>query len=84
MGPQRVLAALRGNGFKIEKQTTDTDRALWTLTQGSGGDHVPAVPQPVTPANEDEGEKNEDEAQPEGEGEGEGEGGEEGEEEPEE
>ena len=75
-GPQRILEVLRRNGFTLQKQTTDNDRALWTLVQsgsGSGGGGAPyqpvnpPAPQP-TPSGggdadaegEDQGENNEE------------------------
>lgn len=50
-GPQRILEVLRRNGFALQKQTTDNDRALWTLVQsGSGGGGGGGAPhQPVHP-----------------------------------
>ncbi|CAF3966714.1 unnamed protein product [Adineta steineri] len=83
-GPQRVLDVLRRNGFTLQKQTTESNRALWTLVQSggssggsSGGHQPPPQPHPTPDANndgneggEDQGGENEEEG---GEGEGEGE-----------
>ena len=85
-GPQRVLAVLRQNGFTLQKQTTDSNRALWTLVQsgggssgsGGGGGHHPVpppAPQP-TPGDDndaDAGQEDEGEGGEGEEGEGEGE-----------
>ncbi len=75
-GPQRVLDVLRRNGFTLQKQTTDSNKALWTLVQsggssgGDGGHHPvpPPAPQPTPSGDndadagaEDEGENNEEE-----------------------
>ncbi|CAF4349728.1 unnamed protein product, partial [Adineta steineri] len=87
-GPQRVLDVLRRNGFTLQKQTTESNRPLWTLVQSggssggsSGGHQPPPQPHPTPDANndgneggEDQGGENEEEG---GGGEGEGEGGEE-------
>ncbi|UJR21697.1 hypothetical protein I4U23_024774 [Adineta vaga] len=85
-GPQRILDVLRRNGFTLQKQTTDTNKALWTLVQsgGSSGGHQPHPtpaphPAPTDENNadtgaEDQGGENEGENNEEGEGEGEGDG----------
>ncbi|CAF3457274.1 unnamed protein product, partial [Rotaria sp. Silwood2] len=60
-GPQRILDVLRRNGFTLQKQTTDHNKALWTLIQSGGsshgGDHQPVpppAPHPTPTGEEDE------------------------------
>ncbi|CAF1146809.1 unnamed protein product [Adineta ricciae] len=80
--PQRVLSVLRSNGFTLQKQTTDTNKALWTLVQGGGSGGHPAPPPQPAPTDEnnadtgaeDQGENNEEGGEGEGEGEEEEEG----------
>jgi hypothetical protein len=56
-GPQRVLGVLRQNGFTLQKQTTSSDKALWTLVQNGDAaappPHQPVEPQP-TPSGDAE------------------------------
>lgn len=87
-GPQRILEVLRRNGFALQKQTTDNDRALWTLVQsgsggGGGAPHQPVHPPAPQPTpngggdadagGEDQGENNEEGGEEEEEEEAEGE-----------
>lgn len=86
VGPQQVLSVLRQNGFTLQKQTTDTSRALWTLVQGGGsssgggGGHHPVpppAPQPTPGDDNDADAGREDEGGNDEEEGGEEEGGEE-------
>ncbi|CAF1541091.1 unnamed protein product [Rotaria sp. Silwood1] len=47
--PQRILDVLRRNGFTLQKQTTDHNKALWTLVQSGGSSHDHGGHQPVPP-----------------------------------
>ncbi len=56
-GPQHILDILQQNGFTLQNQTNDEQKALWTVAQnGGGGGGDTEQPDEPTPTTNDDNE----------------------------